>query len=144
RRSDRQQRADRLDPVNLAVGIDEGHHHFARRSSSAWAKYADAFLRISFARFSSRTSRSSSFSRWRSSVVRPARWPVSRSAWRTHRRSVSAVHPSLLAIDAIAAHWGGRHRARAPSGRRARVPRENIDSVVPWAPSSTNEPSDNP
>ena len=78
-----------------------------RRSSSAWAKYAEAFRRISFARFSSRTSRSSSFNRWRSSVVRPLRWPVSRSAWRTHRRSVSAVHPSLLAIDAIAAHCDG-------------------------------------
>ena len=35
---------------------------------------------------------------------RPLRWPVSRSACRTHRRRVSAVHPSLLAIDAIAAH----------------------------------------
>jgi hypothetical protein len=29
---DRQHRADRLDPVNGAVGIDELHHHFARRS----------------------------------------------------------------------------------------------------------------
>ena len=27
-------------------------------------------------------------------------------------------------------------RARGPSGPRARVLRENIDSVVPWAPSS--------
>jgi hypothetical protein len=31
----------------------------------------------------------------RSSVVRPARWPASRSAWRTHRRSVSVVQPAL-------------------------------------------------
>ena len=35
-----------------------------RRSSSACAKNAEAFRKISFARFSSRTSRSSSFTRW--------------------------------------------------------------------------------
>ena len=40
-----------------------GDHHFTRRSSSAWAKYAEAFRRISLVRFSSRTSRSRSFSR---------------------------------------------------------------------------------
>jgi len=28
---------------------DERHHHFGRRSSSAWAKYAAALRRISFA-----------------------------------------------------------------------------------------------
>ena len=63
--------------------------------------------RISFARFSSRISRSSSFNRWRSSVVRPGRWPASRSAWRTHRRSVSVVQPSLA----------GDGRDRRPLGR---------------------------
>src|SRR6266446_9393936 len=105
RRSDRHHGTDRLDPVDRSMVVNEPDHHFARRSSSAWAKYADAFFRISFARLSSRFSRSNSFSRWRSSVVRPARWPVSRSAWRTHRRSVSDVHTSLPAIDAIAAHW---------------------------------------
>ena len=72
------------------------HHHFGRRSSSAWAKNADAFRRISFARFSSKFSRSSCFNRWRSSVVRPGRWPASRSAWRTQRRNASTVQPSLL------------------------------------------------
>jgi hypothetical protein len=35
---DRQLRADRLDPVSRTVGIDERHHYFGRRSSSAWAK----------------------------------------------------------------------------------------------------------
>jgi hypothetical protein len=34
--------------------VDERHHYFGRRSSSAWAKYADALRRISLARFSSR------------------------------------------------------------------------------------------
>ena len=35
---DRQHLADRLDPVFLAVGLDETQHHFGRRSSSAIAK----------------------------------------------------------------------------------------------------------
>src|SRR5271166_111865 len=101
---DRQLRADRLNPVNGTMGIDERHHHFGRRSSSAWAKKADALRRISFARFSPRFSRSSSLSRSRSVLVTPACRPWSRSAWRTHRRSVSAVQPILPAIEPIAAH----------------------------------------
>jgi len=40
----------------------------------------------------------------RLAVVTPSRWPVSRSCWRTQRRSVSAVQPILAAIDSIAAH----------------------------------------
>ena len=39
--------------------VDEGDHGLNRRSSSAWAKYADALRRISFAWRSSRFSRSS-------------------------------------------------------------------------------------
>jgi hypothetical protein len=65
--------ADRLDPRRRTVLVDEGDHHFGRRSSSACAKNADAFRRISFARFSSTTSRCNRFSSARSSVVRPAR-----------------------------------------------------------------------
>ena len=75
RRGDRQHPADRLDPVQRPVFVDERHHHFGRRSSSAWAKKADAFRRISLARRSSRFSRSSSFSRSRSLVVSPGRVP---------------------------------------------------------------------
>src|SRR5687768_9915861 len=104
RRGDRQLLADRLDPVEIAVGVDERHHHFCRRSSSAWAKYAEALRSISFARFSSRFSRSSCLSRSRSEVVTPARLPWSRSACRTQRRNVSAVQPILPAIEPIAAH----------------------------------------
>src|SRR5690606_28894251 len=59
RRGDRQLLADRLDPVSVAVLVDKVHHHFGRRSSSAWAKNADALRRISLARFNSRFSRSS-------------------------------------------------------------------------------------
>jgi hypothetical protein len=56
RRGDRQLRADRLDPVYVAMLVDELDHHFGRRSSSAWAKKADALRRISLARFNSRFS----------------------------------------------------------------------------------------
>jgi len=104
RRGDRRDGADRVDPVDRAVGIDEGHHHFARRSSSAWAKYAEAFRRISLARRSSMFLRSSCRSRLRSSVVSPARRPASRSACRTQLRKVSAVQPSFPAIEVIAVH----------------------------------------
>ena len=69
------------------------HHHLARRSSSAFAKYADASRRISFARRSSTFSRSNCLDRARSSVVSPGRRPPSRSPCRTQLRSVSAEHP---------------------------------------------------
>ena len=38
RRGDRQNPADRLDPVGLTMIVDEGDHGLNRRSSSAWAK----------------------------------------------------------------------------------------------------------
>ena len=44
-----------LPDLRPAMRIDEGHHHFGRRSSSAWAKNAEAFRKISLARRSSRT-----------------------------------------------------------------------------------------
>ena len=44
-----------LPDLRPARRIDEGHHHFGRRSSSAWAKNAEAFRKISLARRSSRT-----------------------------------------------------------------------------------------
>src|SRR5206468_8180307 len=87
------------DPELLSLLVDERDHHFARRSSSAFAKYADARRRISFARRSSTTSRSSCFSRARSSDVSPGRLPWSRSACRTQLRSVSGVQPIFSAIE---------------------------------------------
>jgi len=57
RRGDRQLSANRLDPVLGPVRVDERHHYFGRRSSSAWARYADALRKISLARLSSRFSR---------------------------------------------------------------------------------------
>src|SRR5512132_4408965 len=103
RRGDRQNPADRLDPVGVAMLVDERLHDLDRRSSSAIAKYAEALRRISFACRSSRTSRSSALIRSRSSLVVPAR-PLSRSACRTQPRSVSAVQPIFAAIEPIAAH----------------------------------------
>ena len=104
RRGDLDDSADRLDPVFVAIRIDEADHGFHRRSSSAWAKYALALRRISLAWRSSRFSRSSAFKRSRSSVVTPGFLSWSVSAWFTHRRSVSAVQPIFAEIDTIAAH----------------------------------------
>ncbi len=73
RRGDRQHPADRLDPVRVPVIADEGDHGFERRSSSAAAKYAGAFRRISLAWRSSRVSRSRTLIRSRSSVVASGR-----------------------------------------------------------------------
>src|SRR5690606_29163545 len=103
-RGDRQHLADRLDPVDVAVFVDERRHGLNRRSSSAWAKYALALRRISFACRNSRFSRSSALIRSVSLVVGPGRLPWSRSACRTQRRSVSAVQPNLALIELIAAH----------------------------------------
>src|SRR6476661_5273331 len=75
RRGDLNDSADRLDPVFVAIRIDEADHGFHRRSSSAWAKYALALRKISLAWRNSRTSRSSAFMRSRSSVVRPGLRP---------------------------------------------------------------------
>lgn len=99
---DRQHSADRLDPVDGAVLVDEGDHFSNGRSSSAWAKYADALRRISFAWRNSRTSRSSALIRSCSSVVGPGRLPWSRSACRTQFRSVSGLQPIFAAIKLIA------------------------------------------
>src|SRR5690349_18673762 len=107
RRGDLQRAADRLDPATSTVLVDEGVHFLSWRSSSAWAKYALASFRISLVLRSSRTSRSRSLMRCCSVVVGPGRAPLSRSPWRTHLRSVSAVQPILPAIDSIAAHCDG-------------------------------------
>jgi hypothetical protein len=66
---------------NLAAEfVNITNDHFSRRSSSAWAKKADAVFRISFARLSSRFSRLSALSSSSSELVRPGRRPSSTSA----------------------------------------------------------------
>src|SRR5262245_43277793 len=109
----------------------------SRRSSSAWAKNAAAFFRISLARRSSKFSRSSCLSRCRSSVVRPGRRPWFRSAWRTHFRSVSAVQPIFSAIEVIAAHCESCAASCSTTIRtaRSRTSGENRLGLV-MAPSS--------
>ena len=67
--------------------------------SSSAAKKADAAFKISFARRSSRFSRSNALSRSRSSVVNPGRRPSSISTRRTHRRTVSGVGPNFSATE---------------------------------------------
>src|SRR6202011_3666307 len=98
RQGDRQHPADRLDPMRLAVIVDEGNHGLNRRSSAAWAKYADALRRISLACRSSRFSRSRALSLAAISVVRPGAPPLSRAAFFSHVLSVCPVHPILAAI----------------------------------------------
>src|SRR6056297_1199307 len=70
---DPQNPADRPDTMDTTVIINERDHLRNGRSSSAAAKYALAFFRISLAWRSSRTSRSSSLIRSFSALVRPAR-----------------------------------------------------------------------
>ena len=106
RRGDRQVPADRLDPEPGLVSVDVGDRLLCRRSSSA-AKKAEADLRISFARRSSRFSRSRAFSCSRSVVVRPGLRPSSRSVWRTQDRSVSADMPNFDDTERIVAHCDG-------------------------------------
>ena len=102
-RGELQHATDRLDPVLAAVLVDVGDHLLVRPSSSV-AKKSDADFKISFALRSSRFSRSSSFSRARSSEVTPARRPSSTSTRRTQMRNVSAVQPIFAATETIAAH----------------------------------------
>ena len=45
-RGDLQHTTDRLDPVSPAIIVNEADHGLNRRSSSAWAKYAEALRRI--------------------------------------------------------------------------------------------------
>src|SRR5205085_6305585 len=127
--------------------VDEGDHGLNRRSSSAWAKYADALRRISFACRSSRFSRSSALMRSRSSVVAPGRMPRSRSARRTQWRSVSPEQPIFSAIEWIADHcevcsaWWSRTIRTA----RARTSGEYGGTRFVMAPSSQDlEPPENP
>src|SRR5512135_1933324 len=74
-RGDLQYLADRLDPVGVAMPVDERPQDLSLRSSSAWAKKALASLSISLARRNSFTSRSRDLIRSRSSLVTPSRRP---------------------------------------------------------------------
>jgi hypothetical protein len=103
RRTQRQLGAMRLDPKPVLVLIDKGDHFFNWRSSSAWAKKADAVFRISLARRSSLTSRLSAFISSPLPVLSPFRRPSSMSAYLTQRRNGSVVQPIFSATEQVAA-----------------------------------------
>ena len=142
----RQHRADRLDPVRIPVRIDERGHYFGRRSSSAWAKYADALRRISVARRSWRISRSCSLSR----AARPSSALAvglyhARPGVPSDAASQTCIRSSRRPTEwrPIASRAGARDRT--PTGRLAPGPLVNISSVFPWTPSSQEmEPPGNP
>ena len=138
RRGDRQHAADRLDPVRLPMLVDERHHHFARRSSSAWAKNADAFFRISLARFSSKFSRSSCFSRcaFVGRQARPLAAIALRLAHPATQRLRRYIPASRRPIGSPPTATDARRRDRKPSGLRAHATLGSTCLVVPWAPSS--------
>src|ERR1051326_6815593 len=94
-RGDLQRSADRLDSPALSVSANELHDFLGSRGSSSAAKKAEAAFRISLARRSSRTSRSSSAIRCCSAVVTPGRFPLSISACLTQLRSDSGPIPTV-------------------------------------------------
>ena len=84
--------ADRLDPEPVPVVVDERDYH-GKRGSSSRAKNDDPANKISFARFSSRLSCSSSLILLASPVVVPGRFPESMSACLHYPRRVSELTP---------------------------------------------------
>ena len=103
---DRQHTADRLDPKLSLMLFNEGNHLPNRRSGSACAKYADAFLRIPLAWRSCLFPRSNAFSRARRSLVKPSRR-------RAHRR----LGP-LERTRRVACRVSGQASAQSPCGLR--------------------------
>lgn len=83
--------------------VDERDHLLNGRSSSAIAKYTDAFLRVSLVWRSAWFSLFNAFSFAATSVVTPARPPASTSALFTHSCSVCAAQPILAEINTTAA-----------------------------------------
>src|SRR5690606_15433505 len=91
------------------------------RSSSAWAKYAEALRRISLACRSSRFSRSRALSFSATSLGTPARLPPSTSAFFTHSCSVWAEQPIFWETETTAAQRDGYSPPCSSTIRTARV-----------------------
>lgn len=134
RSSDRKIFADRLDFQDLVMLVDEGNHHFCRRSSSALAKYADAKQRISFALQSSRFSRSSwtirylsLSSEFESAVVR---------FFRSSFTSVAVTQHTIQSLwqwsRSRAIVFNTQTGAPQAFGLLVAVLREKTDSSFPW------------
>ena len=127
-----QHAADRLDPEPVTVVVDERHYHGSRGSSSR-AKNEDAANRISLARFSSRTSRSSSLIRLASDVVVPGRRPGVDLGLLHQPRSVSGTTPTRGPIRITAAFndsSGSSASASAPAGSPAPATPADTSSVL--------------
>lgn len=129
RRGDQRLSTDRLDPILVTMLINERHHYFGLRSSSAWTKKAAALRRISLARLSSRFSRSSCLSRCSLALATEEvlRGPADRLQ---HDRNVSGVHPILPAIEQIAGHWEGYSSWCSTTNRTARFSLRDSISFV--------------
>src|SRR4051794_28514668 len=111
---------DRLDAEPLPVIVDVGDDYRSRRSSSAWAKKADAVFRISFAR---RSSAFSFFRRAFSSASDNPEGSTGRSAFSaasTQFRSVAGLMPSSSPTLRRAASLGSPSRTRSAYMRTAR------------------------
>ncbi|MEC5211755.1 hypothetical protein RCH06_000285 [Polaromonas sp. CG_9.5] len=130
----------------VAVVVDEGPHDFSRRPGSAWAKKALASFRISLARRSSLTSRSSAFIRSCSDVVVPTLAPVSTLSRLTHSFSVWGTQPILGAMDSMAAHSDGYSPRCSCTMRtaRSRTSGKNLFDFFMAQSSQRFEPPQNP
>lgn len=130
RRGDLQDAADRLGPEPLAMPVDEGLQDLMWRSSSAWAKNALANFRISLALRSSRTSRSSSCTRW-------AHWSPRPRARRYRPQRACPIRSASVAHSQFWARWirwpptatCTLLGAPAPSSPRAHAPRARTCST---------------
>src|SRR5690606_19469974 len=118
---DWQDAADRLDPIMPTMLVDKGDHRFSGRSSSAWAKYAEALRRISLACRSSRFSRSRALSFSATSLGTPARRPPSTSAFFTQSFRVWAEQPIFWETETTAAQRDGYSPPCSSTIRTARV-----------------------
>ncbi len=102
----RQNPANRLDPIFRTMLVYEGRHRLNGRSSSAWAKYALALqYLIGLTKLPVLA-----FQRLQAICHLcglPARLPLSTSAFFTHSFNVCAEHPIFSAIDTIAAQREG-------------------------------------
>lgn len=112
--------------------VDDPHHHFGRRSSSAWAKYADAFRR-------SRSLAEALDSLARASSADPAlrsSGPAAPAGPAHPGEPTSAAPPphsrsSPRSTGSPPTAMRGPARARAPSGRLAPSPPPKTDPVSP-------------
>jgi len=113
--------ADQCNPPSLEFA--QG----AYQTSSAWAKKADAVLRISFARRNSLFSFSRAFLRSSSSDVAPGFSPASIWVRLSHAFRLSGEHSIFAAIDWIACYCEGYSPSCSSTMRTARSQRQVLD-----------------